>query len=131
MQTLAPILPLIILFLYYVAFAVLHTAFIIISADKIGRMRVRWGDAFRFAMGIAAITLIIRSLALKAGLPMTMGVVIGLSLALNVSLGAWYFGRFALSQQNEPVGWKGGLFISALAYVFLLLLAFIAYVVTK
>jgi hypothetical protein len=131
MNTMNEYLPFIIMFFYYMAFAVLHSAYIKVSAGLIGGMRVVWRDAFRFALGVIAILLIFRSLALKVGMPISVAMLIALGLVLNLSLGGWYFGKFALTQQGEPAGWKGGILISALAYVFLVLTLFIAEVVNR
>lgn len=126
MNALSSLLPLIILFFYYVAFAVLHAAYIKISADMLRGMGVSWRDAFRFALGLMAIILILRSLALEAGLSISTVILIGFSLVLNISVGGWFFSSRVLTPQNEPVGWKGAVLISAMAYVFLFITIFIA-----
>lgn len=124
-------LPVIILFFYYVAFAVLHAAYIKISSDKIGGMRIVWRDALRVALILVAIMVIVRSLAIKSGMHISAGVLIGFSLVLYLSVGGWFLGRRVLTQQNEPAGWKAGLLISALSYVFLGITIVIADFVTK
>jgi len=129
MKSLIALLPLIILFFYYVAFAVLHAAYIKISADLLRGMRISWRDAFRFALGLMAIILIIRSVAMEAGLSIPTGVLVAFSLVLHLSVGGWFFAKRAMTVENEPAGWKGGVFISAVAYVFLVLTIVIANVV--
>lgn len=129
MDILLALLPLLILFFYYVAFAVLHAAYIKVSADQLQGMRVRWRDAVRFALGLMAIILIIRSIMMEVGLPISTGVLIAFSLVLHISVGGWFFGARALTQDNKPAGWKGGILISALAYAFLVITIFIANVV--
>ena len=131
MKTLTELLPLIILFLYYVAFAVLHAAYIKIAADKMGGMRVVWRDAFRFALGLMAIILIFRSVLLELGVTISTAELIVFSLILHLSAGGWFIGKRALSQNGEQVGWKNGVLISALAYVFLVITMVIANMVNK
>jgi len=41
------------------------------------------------------------------------------------------FGKREVTQNNEPAGWKNGVLISALAYVFLVLMMVIANMVNK
>jgi len=131
MKTITELLPLIILFLYYVAFAVLHAAYIKVAADKMGGMRVVWRDAFRFALGLMAIILIFRSVMMEAGVPISTNALIVFSLVLHVSVGGWFLGKRAVTQNNEPAGWKNGALISALAYVLLVLTIVIANLVNK
>jgi len=131
MQTMNGIFPLIILFFYYVAFAVLHAAYLKVAADKLGAMRIVWRDAFRIALGLMAIILIFRSVMLEIGIPVSTGALIAFSLVLHISAGGWLVGKRALTQNNEPVGWKGGILISALAFAFLLATIIVANLVNK
>ena len=131
MHTLIALLPLIILFIYYVALAVLHAAYIKISADQIRGMMVSWRDAFRFALGLMAIILIIRSVTMEVGWLNSTSALVVFSLVLHLSLGGWFLGTRALTRENKPVGWKGGALISTLAYFYLVITIVIANVVIK
>jgi hypothetical protein len=131
MQNLTSVLPLIILFLYYVAFAVLHAAYIKVAADKLRGMRVAWRDAFKIAMGLMAAVLIFRSVMLEAGFAVSTALLIAFSVVLHLSVGGWFLGKRVLTQNNEPAGWVSGVLVSGLAYVFLAATIIVANLVHK
>lgn len=131
MQNLISLLPIVFLLFFYLALAVLHAAYIKVSADLLRGMRVYWRDAFRIAVGLMALIQIVRSVALGMGLSIATATLIIFSLALHLSVGGWYLGVRAVTQQNEPAGWKRGILVSALAYVFLVVTIVIANMVNK
>jgi len=125
------VLPIIILFAYYVAYAVLHAAYIKVAADKVRGMRIAWRDAFKIAMGLMAIIIIFHSGMTGLGFAISTGVLVAFSFVVHLTVGGWFLGKRVLTQNNEPAGWMMGVVISALAYGLLVATVVIANVVQK
>jgi len=117
--TLISYFPLIILFIIYSVICVMHAAFVKLSGMILHSLVVRWKHAFIFALAVTVMLLIMLFGAVVAGIsvPPAMSMVVG--FVLSTAFGSWYFSTRAMTKQGQPLGWKGGLRLSALAFLLL------------
>lgn len=89
----------------------------------LGRVRVRWKHGYAYFALTAAISLAFRLLSgsVKA-LPVPVPVALALGLATQIGVGAWFFGARATGADDQPIGARRALLLSALAGAFLMLI---------
>lgn len=117
--TLISYFPLIILFIIYAITCVMHAAFIKLSGKILGGTIVSWKHAFIFALAVTVLLLTVLISAVVAGIsvPPAMSMVLG--FMLSTAFGSWFFSTRGFTKQGQPLGWAGGLRLSALAYLLL------------
>ena len=117
--TLISYLPLIILFVIYSVICVMHAAFVKLSGEILQGSVVSWKHAFIFALSVTVILLIMLFASVAAGFSVPPVVSMVLGFAVSTSFGSWFFSSRATTKQGQPVGWAGGLRLSALAFLLL------------
>jgi hypothetical protein len=117
--TLIVFFPFILLFAIYVAISVLHAAYVKLSGNILRGSFVSWKHAFIFALGISALTLIGRTVAVAGGFSVPLALAVIFSLVLQLIFGGWFFSTRGITKQGQSFGWLGGVRISALAFLFL------------
>ena len=117
--TLISYFPLIILFVIYSVICVMHAAFVKLSGEILQGSVVSWKHAFIFALSVTVILLIMLFASVAAGFSVPPVVSMVLGFAVSTSFGSWFFSSRATTKQGQPVGWAGGLRLSALAFLLL------------
>jgi hypothetical protein len=117
--TLISYLPLIILFVIYSAICVMHAAFVKLSGKILHGSVVSWKHAFIFALGVTVLFLAMLFVAVAAGISVPPAVSMVLGFMLSTAFGSWFFGSRGKTKQGQPLGWTGGLRLSALAFLLL------------
>lgn len=126
MQTLITLFPLIVLAGLYVLLCVVFAAFVKLSARFLGGIVVSWKHSFIFALVMALLTLFGRTMAVAGGSSIPLALDLAFSFALCLILGGWYFGTRGIDKNGQPLGWVGGMRLSAVAFVLLVLIDAIA-----
>lgn len=117
--TLISYFPLIILFVIYTVTCVMHAAFVKLSGKILYGSVVSWKNAFIFALAVTVLLLIMLFAAVAAGISIPPAVSMVLGFALSTAFGSWFFSTRGVTKQGQPLGWAGGLRLSALAYLLL------------
>lgn len=119
MPTLIVLYPFILLFVICVAISGLHAVYIKLSGKILRGSFVSWKHAFIFTLGISAVTLIGRTVAVAGGFSVPLVLAVFCSLVLQLIFGGWFFSTRGITKQGQLFGWPGGVRISALAFLFL------------
>jgi hypothetical protein len=117
--TLISYFPLIILFVVYSVICVMHAAFVKLSGKILQGSAVSWKHAFIFALSVTVILLVLLFAFVAAGISVPPAASLVLGFALSTSFGSWFFSTRATTKQGQPLGWAGGLRLSALAFLLL------------
>jgi hypothetical protein len=117
--TLISYLPLIILSVIYTVICVMHAAFVKLSGKILRSLVVSWKHAFIYALSVTVLLLIMLVASVAAGIPVPPAVSMILGFALSTAFGSWFFSTRGMTQQGLPLGWEGGLRLSALAFLLL------------
>lgn len=109
------------------ALTVVLLAVLVKLASRLYRSaRVSWPHAFGFSalsMGVGVLGTVLNVVSGVALGPLISGV---LGLGLNMAVGGWFLGPRALSATGEPVGFKGGAALAALALGIVFVLGVVA-----
>jgi len=97
----------------------MHAAFVKLSGEILQGSVVSWKHAFIFALSVTVILLIMLFASVAAGFSVPPVVSMVLGFAVSTSFGSWFFSSRATTKQGQPVGWAGGLRLSALAFLLL------------
>lgn len=117
--TLISYLPLIILSVIYTVICVMHAAFVKLSGKMLRGSVVSWKHAFIFALAVTVMLLIMLVASVAAGISVPPAVSMVLGFVLSTVFGSWFFSTRGMTQQGRPLGWTGGLRLSALAFLLL------------
>ncbi len=117
--TLISYLPLIILSVIYTVICVMHAAFVKLSGKILRGSVVSWKHAFIFALAVTVMLLIMLVASVAAGISVPPAVSMVLGFVLSTVFGSWFFSTRGMTQQGRPLGWEGGLRLSALAFLLL------------
>ena len=103
----------------------LHAAIVKLAA-RILRYKLSWSLSFVFALTMLFIAIASRALQFAIGQSLPLWLALIFLLAVYVVLGAWLFGERATNASGQVLGWRGGVRLSACAFlvmaVFVLLL---------
>ena len=108
---------------------VLYAALVKLAALLLARTKLRWSHALVFGL-LGTLLGAGAALANKATgsvVPTAGAILIG--LALQLTLGGWYFGPRAFNATGNPVRFKGGVVLSLLAFVLVLVVGVLPAVV--
>ena len=103
---------------------ILCAAYAKLAARIFRRSSLSWRNSFLFAflLGLLAIAGRATSTALGYSLPIAVGLLVG--LAINLLLGGWFFGIRATDTQGQLLGWRRGVFLSAIMFGLLVVTVF-------
>ena len=106
-----------------------YAALVKLAALLFRRTKLSWKHALLFGLmafvvGVAGTLL---NKATGSVLPLPLAALIGLSIQL--ALGGWYLGSRASTQQGAPLAFKGGVVLSLVAYLIVVIVGVIAAVV--
>jgi hypothetical protein len=87
---------------------------------------LRWKHAFALAAMAIAVGAAATALNRASGSALGLLVAVALSLAIQLALGGWYLGPRATTRFGEPLAFKGGAIVAAIAYGFLIVLGVVA-----
>ncbi len=95
---------------------ILYAAYIKLSARILRSTVVSWKHSFIFCLVIVLLTLAGRvgASVLGISLPLVFGIVYG--LMLHLGFGGWFFSTRSTSTQGLPLGWRGGMQLTAIAF---------------
>lgn len=119
MSSLFAILPLVLMFVFY--------ALLIKLAAKTYRNSVlAWKHAFAFAALAMFVGIVGALLNRAAGLVLAPMLAVVLGFAIQLAIGGWYLGPRTRTSSGEPVAFKGGALVAAIAYGFVALIGIAA-----
>lgn len=103
---------------------ILCAAYAKLAARIFRRSSLSWRNSFLFAflLGLLAIAGRATSTALGYSLPIAVGLLVG--LAINLLLGGWFFAIRATDTQGQLLGWRRGVFLSAIMFGLLVVTVF-------
>ena len=110
MQTLVSILPPVLIFIC------LYAGMVKLAA-RLLRYKLSWKLSFVFAIAILIIAIASRALQFAIGHSLPLWLALVLFVAVYVVLGAWLFGERATNASGQVLGWRGGVRLSACAFL--------------
>jgi hypothetical protein len=119
--TLIAYFPLIVLAVIYIVVCVLNAAYIKLSGRILHGSVVSWKDSFVFALAITFLILVLRIAAVAEGISAPLTLALALGFVLYLTFGGWFFSTRGVTKQGQPLGWLGGIQLSALVFVLLAL----------
>ena len=118
------LLPLLLLGIVYASTGVLYAAYIKLSARMLNGAQVSWKHCFLFVLIVLLLTLAERVAAADSGISMPSAVALALGAVLNLGFGGWFFQGRATDARGYPLGVLGGLQLTAIALLLLILSGF-------
>ena len=117
MATLASLLPIALIFAFI-------ACSVKVAARLLRRTVVSWKHSVLFGVFLAALTIAksASGLLFSSFMPPLVALLFGLTI--SITFGAWYFRTRALTVAGAPLGWQGGLQLSALAVGLLVAVGF-------
>jgi hypothetical protein len=105
----------------------LYAVYIKLSARLLRRSKVSWKNSFLFALVLILLAFAGRagSLALGQSLPLLPGLIFGLTA--QVILGGWFFSTRGTDAAGQPLGWRGGIQLSVLAFLLMAVTGFVLF----
>jgi hypothetical protein len=133
MHTLVASFPFILLFVVYATVCLLQAACIKLSGRILRDPVVSWKHSLIFALAITILTLIGRMAIVPGGGSAVLASAFG--FALYSALGGWFFNARGVTKQGQPLGFLGGVRLSALALLLVVVAGVVAngvvHIVTK
>jgi hypothetical protein len=121
-------MPVLFQLLPFLTMLAVYAAFFKVGARVLRVSRLTWSHALQFAGLVGVLTIVGRAASLYLGeIPIVLGAL--LSLALQVTLGAWFFGERALASDGQLLGRAGGAKLTAIAFGLLILVGVVLSVV--
>ncbi len=96
--------------------AIMFTALVKLSAFAYRRTALRWRHAFVYFLLVLATVAILGGFHKLLGSPLPLVRLLVVSLVAQVSIGGWYRGPRAKTNQGVPLAFRGGALLAALAY---------------
>jgi|SoimicMinimDraft_9_1059737.scaffolds.fasta_scaffold07022_1 hypothetical protein len=116
MQTLVSLVPPLLMFICLYAG-------IVKLAARLLRYELSWKRSFLFAIAMLIISIASRAVQFAIGYSLALWLSLILLLAAYVVLGAWLFGGRATNASGQVLGWRGGVRLSACAFLLMAVLA--------
>lgn len=119
--TLIALFPHIVLFLMYAVVCVLNAVYIKLSGRISHGSLVTWKVSFNFSLVVTVLMLIVRMATVTEGISFQLTLSLALSFVLYLTFGGWFFSTRGFTSQGQSLGWLGGVRLSALAFLLLVL----------
>lgn len=109
---------------------VFQTICLRLSARLLRRSQIEWKHAFSFALGLAALLFVLGRASRTIGISIPLPFPIFLGAGAQLLLGGWFFSTRARTSEGQPLGWRRGVEVVALALglvvatIFVLVLGF-------
>ena len=120
MQTLVSVVPPLLIFIC------LYAGIVKVAA-RLLRYKLSWKLSFLFALAMLIIAIASRALQLAIGYSLPLWLALILLLAVYVVLGAWLFGERATNASGQVLGWRGGVRLSACAFLLMAVFALLLF----
>ena len=115
--TLIALFPLIVLSITYIVVCVLNAAYVKLSGRILHGSVVSWKNSFIFALTVTVLMLIVRMATVAEGISVPLTLALSLSFVLYSTFGGWFFSTRGVTKQGQPLGWLGGVRLSALSFL--------------
>ncbi len=97
----------------------LYALYVKLSAKILRGTSISWKHTFIFSLIIVALTLTSQMGFALSGITLPIFLSIPLALFVHLSLGGWFFSTRGTTKQGQLIGWRGGMQVIAIAFVFL------------
>jgi hypothetical protein len=96
----------------------IYAAYVKLSARLLRYQRVSLKHGFAFGFAMTILSIIGRATTFSFGytLPIAIGVI--LAFAVNLLIGGWFFSKRAAYSNGRALGWRGGMQLAGLTFVF-------------
>ena len=94
-------------------------------AARLLRYRLSWKLSFVFAISMLIFAIACRALQFTVGHSLPLWLALILLLVVYVVLGAWLFAERSANASGEALGWRGGVQLSAYAFLLMAVFAFL------
>lgn len=111
--------PIFFLLFIYVVLSAFHTAYLKLSANLLGRTFLSWQHAGLFA-GLCALCILIWRVVGVIGISIPFPANLMVGIVLYMAFGSWFFAKRGQTKNGDPIGWVGGLRLSGLALLMLM-----------